>query len=176
MLHIRKTKEELIQRLNDEIKLNNTLLDFYKNVFVPTLQKFDGKVYNKRFTNALRDQRTCELMLIRERENDQIVVELYFSKYNYQDCKRMYCKVLTKYENGNERIDAENSLNDQYGVQWIKNIENNIEIIKQTIENYDNYLQIVQDCQDAINKVAELPHPFRMNCIFEKTHYLNTNY
>lgn len=172
MLHTRQTKEEFIQRLNDEIKLNTMLLDFYTNVFVPTLQKFDGKVYNKRFTNALRDQRTSELMLIRERENDQIVVELYHSKFNYQDCQRMYCKVLTKYDNGNERIIAEDSLKDQYGVQWIKNIEIEIENLHQAIENYDKYLAVANECQDAICKFAELPYQFRNNCYMEKTYYL----
>ena len=77
-----KTKENFIARLEKEIVAINELLNFYKNVYLPTLAKFNGKVYNKRFINALKEQCNNELMFIRDKERDEVVIELRFEKHN----------------------------------------------------------------------------------------------
>lgn len=164
-----KTKETFIARANKEINVINELLSFYKNVYLPTLEKFNGKVYNKRFINALKEQCNNELMFIRDKERDEVVIELRFEKYNYNDRKQMYCKLLV---NSEYRIDYNATINDNIGNKWIENLSNEITEINDVIQNYDNYLAIANECQEYINKVAELPYQIRENIAFDKIWYL----
>ena len=57
------TKEQFIARMKKENKHRNDLLEFRNRIFLPTLQKFDGKVYNIRFIKALREANEDELIL-----------------------------------------------------------------------------------------------------------------
>ena len=164
-----KTKETFVQRAEKEIIAINELLSFYENVYLPTLQKFDGKVYNKRFINALKEQCNNELMFIRDKERDEVVIELRFEKHNYNDTKHMYCKLLV---NSEYRIDYNATINDNIGNKWIGNLINEINELNDVIANYDNYLAIANECQKQIDKVAELPYQIRQNIVFDKIWYL----
>ena len=164
-----KTKETFIARANKEINVINELLSFYKNVYLPTLEKFNGKVYNKRFINALKEQCNNELMFIRDKERDEVVIELRFEKHNYNDRKQMYCKLLV---NSEYRIDYNATINDNIGNKWIENLSDEITEINDVIANYDKYLSVAEECQEYINKVAKLPYQFRENIAFDKIWYL----
>lgn len=164
-----KTKENFIARLEKEIVVINELLNFYKNVYLPTLAKFNGKVYNKRFINALKEQCNNELMFIRDKERDEVVIELRFEKHNYNDCKYMYCKLLVDNEN---RIDYIATVNDNIGNKWIENLSREINEIQYVIENYDNLMRVVEDCQKVINEYSELPYQLRNNIAMDKIWYL----
>lgn len=164
-----KTKEQFIQRLNKEIELNKELLSFYYNVYLPTLQKFNGKVYNKRFINALNEQVTNELMFIRDRKNNEIVIELRFEKHNYSDYQLIYCLLLV---DDDYRIDFEKTTNDKIGNAWIENIKtSNIEM-QNVINDYDSYLDVAKECQEMIEKYANLPYQIRENIRLDKIWYL----
>lgn len=164
-----KTKETFIARAKKEIIVINELLSFYKNVYLPTLEKFNGKVYNKRFINALNEQTTNELMLIRERENESVCIELRMERYNYTDTKQMYCMLKV---NKDFRIDYNATINDELGNKWIGNLTNEINEINDVIANYDKYLSVAEECQKQIDKVAELPYQIRQNIAFDKIWYL----
>ena len=52
-----KTKEEFIKEMEQRINIRKTLMDFVDNVYFPMMAtKFDGKVYNARFINALNEE------------------------------------------------------------------------------------------------------------------------
>ena len=164
-----KTKETFIERAKKEIIVINELLSFYKNVYLPTLEKFNGKVYNKRFINALNEQTTNELMLIRERENESVCIELRMERHNYTDTKQRYCMLKV---NQDFRIDYNATINDELGNKWIGNLTNEINELNDVIANYDKYLSVAEECQKQIDKVAELPYQIRQNIAFDKIWYL----
>ena len=169
IMRLHKDKEQFFSRLKKEIFVINELLEFHKNVYLPTVEKFNGKVYNKRFINALKEQCNNELMLIRDRERDEIVIELRFEKHNYTDCKRMYCKLLL---NSDYRIDYNATINDDLGNKWIGNLSTEIEDLQSVMNNFDNYLQVANECQEVISKFAELPYQFRNNIVMDQIWYL----
>lgn len=164
-----KTKENFIARLEKEIVAINELLNFYKNVYLPTLQKFNGKVYNKRFINALNEQKTNDLINIKDKHNDEIIISIYLEKHNYHDCKQMYCMLLV---NNEYRIDYNATINDKIGNIWIENLSREINEIQYVIENYDNLMRVVEDCQKVINEYSELPYQLRNNIAMDKIWYL----
>ena len=55
-MRTKKNKEQFIEEMKKRINLNEQLNTFYNEIYLPTLQKFDGKVYNIRFIKALREQ------------------------------------------------------------------------------------------------------------------------
>ena len=49
-------KEQFIAKCEKRIEVRNIIMDFYLHVYLPTLLKFNGKVYNIRFIKALREK------------------------------------------------------------------------------------------------------------------------
>lgn len=164
-----KTQENHILRLNQEIDILKELLEFHKNVYLPTLQKFDGKVYNKRFVNALKEQVTNNLMLIRDKDYNEIVIELRLATFSYNESKQMYCKVIL---NNEGRIDYNATINNDLAQKWVENISTQITEIKGVINNYNEYMEFTKQFQEQINKFAELPYQFRENIALDKIWYL----
>ena len=53
----RKSREEFVKEMNTRIAARNIIMEFVENVYFPLMAtKFDGKVYNARFINALNDE------------------------------------------------------------------------------------------------------------------------
>lgn len=162
------TKEQLISRMKKENDHRNDLLEFRNRIFLPTLQKFDGKVYNIRFIKALRDANEDELIYVRELENDHIVVEKRFERHTYTDCEQLYLKVLLK----DGRIDADASVADDMGMKWIENFKCYTEELLLIGENYDFYMSKCEALQKAINEFAEINYKFRDNITFDNVYLL----
>ena len=55
-MRTKKNKEQFIEEMKKRINLREQLNSFYNDIYLPTLKKFDGKVYNIRFIKALREQ------------------------------------------------------------------------------------------------------------------------
>ena len=52
-----KTNEEFVKEMEHRINIRKTIMDFVDNVYFPMMAtKFDGKVYNARFINALNEE------------------------------------------------------------------------------------------------------------------------
>ena len=168
-MRTQKTKEQFIQRMEQQIQNLTELLNFYNNVYLPTLQKFDGKVYNKRFINALKEQITNKLMFVKDRERDEIIIGIRFTEYNYNDYNSMFCKLLV---NNEFRVDYNATINDKIGQKWIENLSTEIEQIKLIISNYDEYITVTQKLQEHINNYSNLPYQFRENIVLDKIWYL----
>lgn len=167
-MRLNLTKEAYIAKTENQITRREELVKFYKEVYLPTLKKFDGKVYNKRFITALRNEAT-ELMYIREKENDSIVVELRSSKYAYNDYESLYCMIKL---NDEGRIDYEASVNDVIGRKWIVNHEDYTEELRNSILHYDEYIEICDKLRAAIDNYKNVPHNLRETIHFCSKHYV----
>lgn len=162
-MRTRQTKQEFIYELTERIAIRNAIMDFYNNVYLPTLQKFDGKVYNIRFIKALREKvADNRLFYISERKYTDGVVELQMRRreWNYSDYESLYAKCNL---NSEGRIDYNSTINDKLGNTWIENFNAYKEEYQRVIDNYDAYMQVGEKLEAALGEWNKLPHPFRQN-------------
>lgn len=159
MLRELKKKEVFVSYTLDQIERREELLKFYNKVFLPTLKKFDGKVYNIRFIKALREQATSGLMYVHELENDHIRVDLRRYAFNYTDFEAIY--LMVKLTNG--RIDYKASTEDSLGRNWILNFQQYTDEFRDVIHNYDEYMEIVKKVNDAVHEYQKISYAFRNN-------------
>ena len=161
-----KTKDEFVKEMNERISISKNLLDVYNNIYLPTLKEFDGKVYNIRFIKALRAKvENNKRIYISERKyDDMIEIRQRTSDFNYTDYECLCVKCLTNEEN---RIDYNATLEDKYHNIWLKNFKEYFEEYQNAIDNYDAYMEQVNQLAKTINDYNNLPSPFRQNV--EKT-------
>lgn len=164
----RLTKEQFVARMKKENAHRNDLLEFRNRVFLPTLQKFDGKVYNIRFIKALREANDDELIYVRELETDYILVEKRFERYAYTDCEQIYLKVVLR----DGRIDASASVTDDMGKKWIDNFKCDTDDLLLVCEDYDFYIAKCEELQKAINEFAKMNYKLRENVTFDNIYLL----
>lgn len=162
-MRTKKNKEQFIEEMKKRINLREQLNSFYNDIYIPTLQKFDGKVYNIRFIKALREQaqKLNNLMLIKELDNkNAIEIQIRYNQYNYNDYEALWAKlVLTK----EGRISYELSINDDLGKKWIASFNEYQNEYQRAIDNYDQYMAIADQLEKALNVYNNLPHTFRNN-------------
>lgn len=159
-MNTKKSKGDFINEMKQRIEKRNKLLDFYKNVFLPTLKKFDGKVYNIRFIKALREQTEGNnLWWVTERSNSgEIEIRLRMDNFNYNDYEALWTKCLL---NKDYRIDYEKSVGDYYAKAWLENFKEGIEGYQDTIDNYDKYMKVAENLDNALKEYNKIPHKFR---------------
>jgi len=161
-LRTKRTKEEFTSRMNETIKLRNMLVDFYNKVYSPMLgQKFNGKVLNKRLITALNKAGETMPTRIVCRLNDsmtEITFEVMHNGNNYRDVETLYTKILT---NGEGRIMAHESLNNEITLVWMKNFKHGTKQCAKCIDNYDEYLKFTTRLHNLIEEYGSLPSPFR---------------
>lgn len=167
-MRINMDKVAFIAKLENRIERRVWLMDYYNRVFLPTLQKFHGKVYNRRFVQALQD---CadELTYVRDFDNDHIVIERRSSRYNYTDYEDLYVMVKL---GENKRIDADASITNDLGKAWVTNFQQYTEELRSTINDYDKCMGIAEGVRDAIMEYSKLPSAFRENIEFRYKFYL----
>ena len=162
-MRLKLTKEQFIADVEKRYAHRTDLVEFYNRVFLPTLQKFHGKVYNIRFIKALRSACSDELMFIRERESDHICIEKRISKFNYSDAESLYLKLIV---DGDGRIDANASVADELGQKWLENFNKHSEELLLSRDNYDAYMAKCEELRRMISEYARLPFTFRDNIHF----------
>ena len=157
-----KTKDEFVKEIQERISISKNLLDVYNNIYLPTLKEFDGKVYNIRFIKALRAKvENNKRIYISERKyDDMIEIRQRMSDFNYTDYENLCVKCLTNEEG---RIDYNATLEDKYHNIWLKNFKDYIEEYQNVIDNYDAYMEQVNQLAKTINDYNNLPSPFRQN-------------
>ena len=162
-MRTKKNKEQFIEEMKKRINLREQLNSFYNDIYIPTLQKFDGKVYNIRFIKALREQaqKLNNLMLIKELDNkNAIEIQIRYNQYNYNDYEALWAKlVLTK----EGRISYELSINDYLGKKWIASFNEYQNEYQRAIDNYDQYMTIAEQLEKAVETYNKMPHAFRNN-------------
>ena len=157
-----KTKDEFVKEIQERISISKNLLDVYNNIYLPTLKEFDGKVYNIRFIKALRAKvENNKRIYISERKyDDMIEIRQRMSDFNYTDYENLCVKCLTNEES---RIDYNTTLEDKYHNIWLKNFKEYFEEYQNVIDNYDAYMEQVNQLAKTINDYNNLPSPFRQN-------------
>ena len=157
-----KTKDEFVKEIQERISISKNLLDVYNNIYLPTLKEFDGKVYNIRFIKALRAkvENNKRIYISEKKYDDMIEIRQRISDFNYTDYENLCVKCLTNEEN---RIDYTATLEDKYHNIWLKNFKDYIEEYQNVIDNYDAYMEQVNQLAKTINDYNNLPSPFRQN-------------
>ena len=162
-MRTKKNKEQFIEEMKKRINLREQLNSFYNDIYIPTLQKFDGKVYNIRFIKALREQavKFNNFILVKELDyKNGIEFQLRYNQYNYNDNETLWAKlVLTK----EGRISYELSINDDLGKKWIASFNEYQTAYQRAIDNYDQYMTIADQLEKALNVYNNLPQTFRNN-------------
>lgn len=167
MIATKKNKEEFVKYTNARIEHNKMLLDFYTNVFNPIVKKFDGKVYNIRFIKALREEaaRISDLLFVKELQticHDDNVIEVFckIDKFNYLDGESIYCKLMF---NEQGRICYEKTKDNKQSKDWYKAVEDRITDYQNVIDNYDEYMKITEQMDNAIQQYRKISYIFRSN-------------
>lgn len=147
------SKEEYIKMMQNRIYMRDDLIKFIENVFFPVLKKFDGKVYNKRFINALNDEakKISNLIFIRQKENGVIQIDRRKDPFSYLH----YEFIIFRISIDNGRINYNNTficVSDD-----IKSFNNRTKNYYDCIENYDYYFSIVEELDKASKRFRELP-------------------
>ena len=157
-----KTREEFIKEMNQRIEIRKTILEFVENVYFPMMAtKFDGKVYNARFINALNEEakKISDRMYVkRGYSNDEIEIQMRLSQWNYNDYESILLKCRT---NAEGRIDYEATIKDKLCQTWIANFNSYIEEYQNSINNYDEYMKVFVELANTLEKYNKLPHSFR---------------
>jgi hypothetical protein len=163
-IRTRKSKAEFIAEMKQRIEIRKTIMDFVENVYFPMMAtKFDGKVYNKRFINALNEEakKVHEFMYVKNGYSyDEIEIQLRLTKWNYTDYESILLKCKT---NAEGRIDYEATINDEFCKAWIKSFKEYSDEYQKSIDNYDEYLKVFVKLDNVLNEYNELPYSFRKN-------------
>lgn len=162
-MRTRKTKEQFIEDMKKRINLREQLNIFYNDIYLPTLKKFDGKVYNIRFIKALREQakKLNNLIYVKELDySNTIGVQLRYSLYNYTDYETLWVKLILTKEG---RISYELTINDEIGKKWLENFNEYKNEYQMAIDNYDQYMTIAEQLEKALETYNKMPHTFRNN-------------
>lgn len=157
-----KTREEFVKEMNQRIEIRKTIMEFVEKVYFPIMAtKFDGKVYNARFLNALNEEakKISERMYVKKGySNDEIEIQMRLSDWNYNDYESILLKCKT---NAEGRIDYEATINDTYTKAWIANFKSYMDEYQSAIDNYDEYMKVFVELANALEKYNKLPHTFR---------------
>ena len=181
-----KEKSEFLNQLKTEIKHDELLTSVYNSVFQDVLTAYDGKVYNKRFINALNEKlQALDPLLYAKEENGTsrdsysnypddfgvtITISCRFDKFNYADREILYSKIIVI--PSTYRIDAEKSRTEKYTTAWYKNFVASMDEKRGIIKNYDKYLKVAAKVAGAIKEFSQLPGSFRKNITFSNKFYL----
>lgn len=184
----RQKKEVFINTLKKEILVREMLIKFFNTTFNDVVKSFDGKVYNKRFDNALNQalravspafSATCTQKAPDSYSNYknmyvEVILEGRTDLYDYTKKEQLYTKImLDRDENYNQRINANIGKDEKYVVSWYNNFVENTKEIQTAIKDYDKYIKVAQKVADAIDSFKNLPFRFRQNIEFTTKFYLN---
>lgn len=162
VIRTNKTKEEFINEMQQRIEIRKTIMEFVDNVYFPMMAtKFDGKVYNARFLNALNEEakKINERMYVKRGYTaDEIEIQLRLSDWNYNDYESILLKCKT---NAEGRIDYDATINDTYTKAWVANFKSYMDEYQKAIDNYDEYMEVFVELGNALEKYNKLPHTFR---------------
>lgn len=159
MVRTNKTKEEFIKDIETRLAKRQELKDFYADVYLPLVKKFNGKVLNARFFKALKSAMTNELMSIHfEKGYDE--GEIYLYKMNYTKYESIWVKLIT---NDDNRIDYDATLNNEMQKKWLDSFDKDNFGFMDAIKNYDLYIEQTEKLKKEIEKFNDIPFIFRRN-------------
>jgi hypothetical protein len=172
----RLPKKEFLALLKKSIANRKFMSNFFEREYKELLRKWDGKVLNARFVNALENElKVCApTMYVRSRWTtcDQ------YTKYAGKPCMELviccrdeitevsvlYTHIVCKYDdNFNARINADASFEEERTIAWKDNFDKYTDEQEGIFANYNKYLKVAQTLADAATAYNDLPHAFRIN-------------
>lgn len=157
-----KTKEEFIAYTRQRIGMREQVLKGYNNVVLPAIKKFDGKVLNKRFWDYLNAElaKVSRCYQVFTGTHLQHVYDLRYKvqEFDYTDYEDMLFIVFT---DDNKRIDATKSA--EMTAKRLEAFNNATTAHQESVDNYDEYLQVATALDAAVKAYNALPFPFRRN-------------
>lgn len=182
-----KSKDEFLTIVKNRYALRVVMSGIYENVFCPLLDKFDGKIFNKRFVDAftkgannyLQENKSrlliycpgsCGERRFYSRSYESVgepkhYVTFYFTarvdRWNYNVTEDIYFAISL---NDEGRILAKDTKEREVFKRWaVSNFDSTTDAMKDTIDNYDEYILQVGQLLDYISKINALPYIFREN-------------
>lgn len=183
-MRTREEKQQFINRLQNEIKNRETLRQSVSEIYLPLLEKFDGKVYNKRFENVLNEAlkevsplmfANCTMQAPKLYSNFQknwvvqVTINIYNNRGDYTDKETFYTNIVLNAG----RIDAKSSKIEKFSIVWAENFDKETDERKAILKNYDYYLTAAEEVAKAIENYKNLPFRFRKNIEFNEKFYLS---
>lgn len=181
MKHIRmkQSKEEMLADLKIVVKKRDELERFYDTKWQELLTAWDGKVMNKRFRDAVQKaiEEFSPLMsvdfsglkhtgYIGEQDRKpyfEVHIQNKKGQYNYNDREQLWTIVGCRYDaNYNVRISNEESKLNNLTIAWREIFTEETEEVSKIFEDYDKYLEIVENADAAIVAYNNLPSRFRL--------------
>lgn len=151
-------KEAFIASTNARINELKNLLKFYETTFQTVLRTFDGKVYNKRFINALKEVVSSEWQVRETTDSIQIIASKWCS--SIKDYIKEWVTIRIIRDNG--RINADGTLADHLHQTWIKNSYDRLVELQDCIVGYDIYEAAAKRLYEAIEEFNKnVPFHFR---------------
>lgn len=161
------TKEEFTAYTRQRIGMREQVLKGYNNVVSAAIKKFDGKVLNKRFWDYLNAElaKVSRCYQVFTGTHVQHAYELRYKvqEFDYNDYEDLRFIVFT---DDNKRIDATKSA--EMTARWLEGFNDATTARQESVDNYDEYMQVATALDNAVKAYNALPFPFRRN--------LNNNY
>jgi len=159
-----KTKKDFAKEMQKKIEMNKQIIAFYENVFLPILcLNFHGKLYNARLINRLNEEakKISPLMFVqRDYSLGYLSICMRYTQYNYNHYMQLPTKIYITSEG---RIDYDKSIKIEIANKWLESFKNNVEEYKMAILHYDEYMQLAEQLETALNAYNAMPQEFRNN-------------
>ena len=161
-MRTKRNKGEFIAYCKQRIEMRNQLKDFFYNVYLPTLKKFDGKVYNIRFIKALREQLPNDQWYVKELDTfyKSIEIQLRADRWSYTDYESLQMKCIT---NNEGRLSYEETFKHEDTLRLLDNFIEYTRKFQESIDKWDECEKIYNQLNDVINKWEKLPIELRYN-------------
>lgn len=173
-MNTKKEKAVFLAAVKNEIAHRETLRTFFGTTFQDLTKKFDGKVYNRRFENALNDALkavspsmwcACKIQGPTNYTNiaGATLINVTLNYYNFPGNYINVESLPTNLVLHDGRICAEDSAREKYTILWAANFDEHTEERKTILKNYDAFMSVADMMNDAIKKYNALPYRFREN-------------
>ena len=158
----RQNKTEFVAYCKQRIEMRNQLKDFFYNVYLPTLKKFDGKVYNIRFIKALREQLPSDLWYVKELDPFYKTIEIHIraDKWSYTDYECLNMKCIT---NNEGRLSYEDTFKHEVTLRLLDSFIAYTNEYQESIDKWDECEKLYDQLQETINQWQKLPYVLRHN-------------
>ncbi len=166
-----KTKEQFITDTKKEIKAREELCKIYDNIVMTTLNKFNGKVLNKRLTTAIQEQLPQYYFIREEYQNgcseeyqNGCSIEYTLNRRNddnYLILAALSFKIIVSRDDF--RIESDKSKSEYYTIKWRENFEKHTEELRDSIKKYLSYMKKAEKLEAMIRDFNKLPLAFRLN-------------
>lgn len=157
-----KTKEEFIAYTRQRIGMREQVLKGYNNVVSAAIKKFDGKVLNKRFWDYLNAELAkvsrCYQVFTGTYVEHAYELRYKAQEFDYNNFEAMRFIVFT---DDNKRIDATKSA--EMTAKWLEGFDEGTATRQESVDNYDEYMQVATALDAAVKAYNALPFPFRRN-------------